>query len=392
MNYASANGTAQAGIDYLAVSGTLAFPPGATSEQISVPVIGNYVLTPTVFFYVTLSNPVNANLGQAQATGTILDENSLVVTNTADSGYGSLRSALLTANATPGVNAISFQIPGGGVQTINVMSPLPIITSPVSIDGTTQPGYIGTPLIQLNGSATAPGVNGLELEAGNSIVQGLAINSFGGSGVFIAGPGGNAVQKDYLGISPDGSTPAGNHYYGVLINNSSSNVVGGGTGDGNVVSGNFMGGVYLGFEQAFNNVVSGNLIGTNAAGNRAVGNLMNGIFVDYAPSNRFTNNVVSGNYTNGIKLYGPDSVNEVLFRNLIGVSAQGNVAIPNGGKGFYVNPPSNRRYSFPTSGPNRNVVLNLGQSLHSGSSGRRRTSSGNPRPHAVSHKFSRGAS
>ena len=69
VNYASANGTAQAGIDYLAVSGTLAFPPGATSEQISVPVIGNYVLTPTVFFYVTLSTPVNANLGRRRRPG-----------------------------------------------------------------------------------------------------------------------------------------------------------------------------------------------------------------------------------------------------------------------------------------------------------------------------------
>ena len=62
--------------------------------------------------------------------------------------------------------------------------------------------------------------------------------------------------------------------------------------------------------------------------------------------NRFTDNVVSGNYTNGIKLYGPDSISEVMLRNIIGLSAQGNLAIPNGGKGFYVNPPRTNATRF----------------------------------------------
>ena len=320
----------------------------------------------------------------------IVDENSLVVTNTADSGYGSLRSALLTANATPGFNTVSFQIPGGGVQTINVMSPLPTITNPIVIDGTTQPGYVGSPLIQLNGAGAGSTTNGLQLEAGNSLVRGLAINYFNASGLFIEGPGGNTAQDDYFGISPDGFTPAGNRYYGVLIHNSANNVVGGSPSAGNVISGNLMGGVYMGFEQAYGNVIAGNLIGTDAAGNRPVGNAMNGIFVDYSPSNRMIQNVVSGNYTNGIKLYGPDSINNLIFRNIIGLSAQGNVAIPNGGKGFYVNPPSNKHYAFPTSGPNRNVVLNQGQRLHSVSAGKRTGFSKVGKPLAVPRKTGHG--
>ena len=63
-----------------------------------------------------------------------------VVTNTNDSGTGSLRQAILNANANPGLDTITFDIPGTGVQTISPASALPTITDPVVIDGYTQPG------------------------------------------------------------------------------------------------------------------------------------------------------------------------------------------------------------------------------------------------------------
>src|SRR2546423_5800084 len=74
------------------------------------------------------------------------------VTNTNDSGAGSLRQAILAANASSGTDTIAFNIPGAGVQTINLASGLPFITDPVTIDGTTQPNFAGSPLIELNGS------------------------------------------------------------------------------------------------------------------------------------------------------------------------------------------------------------------------------------------------
>src|SRR5438876_296122 len=80
---------------------------------------------------------------------------SFVVTTTADAGAGSLRQAISDANAAPGVDDISFNIPGTGVQTINLASPLPTVTDVVTIDGTTQPGYqpdpnaAATPVIEL---------------------------------------------------------------------------------------------------------------------------------------------------------------------------------------------------------------------------------------------------
>ena len=77
----------------------------------------------------------------------------LVVTNTNNAGSGSLRQAILDSNADSGDrDTIVFNIPGSGVRTITPLTALPLITQPVVIDGTTQPGYAGTPVIELNGN------------------------------------------------------------------------------------------------------------------------------------------------------------------------------------------------------------------------------------------------
>ena len=65
----------------------------------------------------------------------------LTVINANDNGAGSLRQAILDANLDSGLDTIVFQIPGGGVHTIAVLSALPTIAFPVVIDGTSQPGY-----------------------------------------------------------------------------------------------------------------------------------------------------------------------------------------------------------------------------------------------------------
>src|SRR5690242_6560064 len=83
------------------------------------------------------------------------------VTNTNDSGAGSLRQAILDANATAGADTIVFDIPGPGVHTITPATPFDQITEAVTIDGYSQPGSavntdpIGTNavlLIELDGS------------------------------------------------------------------------------------------------------------------------------------------------------------------------------------------------------------------------------------------------
>src|SRR5512144_106942 len=66
--------------------------------------------------------------------------NTYTVTSTADSGAGTLRQAILDANANPGADTIAFNITGSGPHTISIVSALPDITGAVTIDGYTQAG------------------------------------------------------------------------------------------------------------------------------------------------------------------------------------------------------------------------------------------------------------
>ena len=71
----------------------------------------------------------------------------------ADSGGNcTLRAAIQEANASAGADTINFAIAGAGVHTITLGSQLPTITGTVTIDGTTQPGYAGMPLIEVKGA------------------------------------------------------------------------------------------------------------------------------------------------------------------------------------------------------------------------------------------------
>src|SRR5262249_34038399 len=108
--------------------------------------------------------------------------NTFTVTNTNDTGAGSLRQAITDANNHVGLDTIEFNIPGGGVHTITLANALPTVTDPVIIDGYTQTG--ATP----NTLATADNANlrieitsannkpGLLITGGNSTVRGLVIN------------------------------------------------------------------------------------------------------------------------------------------------------------------------------------------------------------------------
>lgn len=79
VSYATSDGTAVAGSDYVAATGTLTFAPGVTSQTFSVTVNGDATSEPTETFNVTLSSPVNATVGTATATGTIVDDDSAPV-------------------------------------------------------------------------------------------------------------------------------------------------------------------------------------------------------------------------------------------------------------------------------------------------------------------------
>ena len=169
----------------------------------------------------------------------------LVVSNANDSGLGSLRQAILDANATNGLDTITFKISGTGVHTINLLAALPAITDPVVIDGTSQSNYAGSPLIEINGTG-AGSSPGLRLLAANSTVKGLALNRFVAQGLLIQGAGSNVVQANFIGTDPSGTIDRGNSLQGIWLNGSSGNQIGGTHAtQGNLISGNGDVGLYL---------------------------------------------------------------------------------------------------------------------------------------------------
>jgi chitinase len=74
VGYASADGSATAGSDYTAVSGTLSFAPGTTLQTIGVPVLGDTAVELDETFLVNLSAAVNATVADGQGQGTITND------------------------------------------------------------------------------------------------------------------------------------------------------------------------------------------------------------------------------------------------------------------------------------------------------------------------------
>lgn len=249
------------------------------------------------------------------------------VTTTADSGSGSLRQAILDANTAVGTSTISFNIAPAGRKTIALLTALPPITAPVVIDGTTQPGFTGLPMIEIQ--------HGLAVEGGNSTVRGLVVN---GAPLVINTNGGNAVKGNFVGTDSSGTASGG---YGccppqpVFSVASSNNTIGGTTAaDRNIISG----GLYdLEIEPSANgNVIEGNFIGPDLTGNIGVsagggGGEVLGLFSDgntVGGTVPGSGNVIGGlsNSTEGVLIEGSGNT---IQGNFVGTNTTG-AALTNG--------------------------------------------------------------
>ena len=145
VNYATADGTAVAGLDYTAVSGVVSFSAGATSRTITVPIIGDTLAEPNETFTVNLSAPVNATLATTQATGTILDNDPQPSIRITD--------LTLTEGDTGTIDAVL-------TVTLSAASSFPIsVNYATGTTGTATPGVDFTPV---SGTLSfAPGVTSL---------------------------------------------------------------------------------------------------------------------------------------------------------------------------------------------------------------------------------------
>ena len=290
------------------------------------------------------------------------------VTTTADAGRGSLRDAINQVNNDDGPDVIDFKIgnisEGGGTgssQSILTLSPLPAIFTTVTIDGTTQAGYTGTPLIVIDGKnsgqATAPG---LEIEADNSVVKGLAVVDSTGAGISINGANGVQLLANDVGvIRGTGSTRPG-----IAPNNGPGIAVAFSTGDqiglpglGNLIGGNVGSGISVA-SLSSSLAIEGNAIGALPIADNQIGigpqnygNGGDGIILTGAPSVTVggsavgVGNLISGNAGNGIHIVGGSggisvsavvATGDLIQGNRIGTSFSGARVIGNGIDGIRV--------------------------------------------------------
>jgi hypothetical protein len=164
-----------------------------------------------------------------EARETVAVNRFFAVTNTDDDGPGSLRQAILDANAlctklfpAPGTTAnfctIGFRIPGplpvSGFFTITPRAALPSANFYGDIHGGTEASWLGisddAPRVFLDGSRLSGDADGLVSVRGTAITR-LAIGNFPRFGIFIdALDGTTSIERDFLGIDPSGHTAAPN--------------------------------------------------------------------------------------------------------------------------------------------------------------------------------------
>ncbi|MEZ6123765.1 MAG: hypothetical protein R3C49_11385 [Planctomycetaceae bacterium] len=268
-----------------------------------------------------------------------------VVANVNDSGAGSLRQAILDANATTGFDQIQFAVPGTGLHTIFLQSELPALTQPVLLDGWSQPGYVDAPLVSLNGR-DAGAADGLTVAADTVTIRGLCIQAFSENGILINAVRNTTLQGNYIGTEGNGAVAAGNGQHGVLLAGATQTLIGvnnpvNSGREHNLISGNLGNGVTLIGSGAIGNTISGNLIGTTSAGQTPLGNLGHGIEFSGAGLNVVggtgsgLGNVISGNLQDGIRI-GQGSHDQVIQGNHVGTGKDGTTPLGNGENGLTV--------------------------------------------------------
>ncbi|HEX4946654.1 MAG TPA: FG-GAP-like repeat-containing protein [Blastocatellia bacterium] len=244
-----------------------------------------------------------------------------------------LRAAIEEANATPGLDTVTFNI-GAGTQTIAPTPSLPTITNPIILDALT--GGPATQVIRLLAPTQPSSFSVLELTSSGNTIRGL--NIIANSSLvtlFLNGSNDNFIEGNTIESG----------FVGVLMNSASRNTIGGTAGatTRNVISGNLGAGVTISETTSTGNRVLGNYIGTDATGTRGNANGV-GVSIDLAVNNIIggttspARNVISGNSTEGIEIDGnitfaaltESADGNVIQGNYIGVNAAGTGALGNG--------------------------------------------------------------
>jgi hypothetical protein len=264
-----------------------------------------------------------------------------LVTSTADSGGGSLRAAILGANANGGPDNIHFNIPGIGVKTITPLTALPLILGPVTIDGYTQPGALPNSqavgsnavlLIRIDGNSIQ--AFGFDVRQTPTTIRGLAIGGFDFGAIVLSAGANNVVSGCFIGTDATGAVADPNDEAGIITVLSDNNVIGGPSlADRNVITAAFGDNVRIGVGTG--NRVEGNLIGLNAAGTATLGGTTSGgVAVVGATNTQIVRNVIAGHILDiDVKdlVGGTPTPGTVIQGNLIGTNAAGTAGLGRSG-------------------------------------------------------------
>ncbi len=266
-------------------------------------------------------------------------------------GFVSLREAITAANNTVGLDAIHFDIPAEsdpgcivatGVCTIRPDgAELPWISDPVTIDGTTQPTFTGSPVIELDGTTVGTDLTGLAVWAGGTTIRGLVFNRFAdNSALLLWTNGGDIVEGCFFGTDPGGAVARGGynavHIYGI------SGTTFGGTAAAarNLVSGGNIGVALNG--GATGTTIIGNFFGTDVGGTLPLGNSGNSVLITGAsPANTVggseagASNVVAAGVDGATMItIASESIGNLIRKNHIGSDIGGTIDL--GGTGTAV--------------------------------------------------------
>lgn len=304
--------------------------PAINSGRIDVNLLnqGDFEGSPRWFGEAPDRGAFESNVG---STATVL-----TVTNTNDAGIGSLRQALIDANAAPNLNEIRFNISGACPRTITLASLLPDIVQPVRIDGYSQSGatrntavlgWNANLCIVLNGANQITGAYGFNVNTGASpdatvSIEGIAFSGHSfAAAQFVAGRDHRFVGNQIGGVV--GTTTLIASGTGIRIGGSVEGVRVGGPEpeDRNVIAGALGIGVNVtgsGSTQPTLALIENNYIGTQSGGD-LYGN-QRGVLIA-GTDHTVRNNVIANHSSHGIELSGQWATGNRVLGNRIGLPA-----------------------------------------------------------------------
>ncbi len=272
------------------------------------------------------------------------DAATLVVTNTNDSGVGSLRQAIIDANTNPAQNTIEFNIPGSCPRLINLLSSLPDVLDPVTIDGYTQPGsatnesasgFDGSVCVfLLGGNERANGLALRPADTGDLITaQGLGFYGFRASGVFVMGNGRAVIRGNLFGTGANvANQPFENE--AIEVRDASGTIIGG----PDLASRNVIGLAQVGVllrDGGARRTVQNNLIGVDRNGTAALANEV-GVKVINSDDDMILKNTIAFNNAQGVLIAPGGSLAIRIESNKIGTTTASPLLGGNGSNGVRI--------------------------------------------------------